>query len=142
MELHIVTLSLVLVLGLSTLMMLIVIQVIVNYWTAIAVQFCHIIVFTLLMLEFSVKVIFSSAFYNYCSQSMKLDVHHIYSNFHTAPCTTGQLRLAAGNIANEGRVEICIGNVWGTVCDDSWSSNDATVVCRQLGYSTQGPTLG
>ena len=61
-----------------------------------------------------------------------------YFGFHTAPCTTGQLRLAGGNIPNEGRVEICMINVWGTVCDDSWSSNDATVVCRQLGYSTQG----
>ena len=56
----------------------------------------------------------------------------------TAPCTTGQLRLAGGSIPNEGRVEICMNNVWGTVCDDSLSSNDATVVCRQLGYSTQG----
>ena len=58
-----------------------------------------------------------------------------------APCKTG-LRLAGGNIPNEGRVEICMNNQWGTVCDDSWGSADATVVCRQLGYSTQGWSEG
>ena len=40
-----------------------------------------------------------------------------------------------GNNQYEGRVEVCINNQWGTICDNSWSSTDATTVCKQLGYA-------
>ena len=53
-------------------------------------------------------------------------------------CTYGQLRLVGSMASNEGRVEICINNEWGTVCDDHWESNEAMVVCSQLGFPAQG----
>ena len=52
-------------------------------------------------------------------------------------CTQGAIRLQGGN-ATQGRLEICIRNIWGTVCDDSFTPPDAQVVCRQLGFSTTG----
>jgi len=33
----------------------------------------------------------------------------------------------------EGRVEICINNAWGTICENAFSSQDAEVICRQIG---------
>ena len=54
-------------------------------------------------------------------------------------CTHGQVRLRDGSTPNQGRVEICMNGVWGTVCNRYWSSySNAEVVCRQLGYTTSG----
>ena len=56
-------------------------------------------------------------------------------------CEHGAVRLVDGLSHYEGRVEICINNQWGTVCDDYWEFSEAQVVCRQLGFSTAGEVL-
>lgn len=55
-----------------------------------------------------------------------------------ANCTDGQIRLRGGLTQREGRVEICIDRVWGTICGNRWDRYEAQVVCRQLGHSTLG----
>lgn len=52
----------------------------------------------------------------------------------------GKVRLSGGN-DTAGRVEICLDEKWGTVCDDDWGLKDAEVVCRQLGYKRASAAL-
>lgn len=53
-------------------------------------------------------------------------------------CRSGEVRLSN---SLRGRVEVCVNNTWGTICDDFWNNSDASVVCRQLGHSPYGMLL-
>ena len=56
-------------------------------------------------------------------------------------CSTGEIQLIGSNGKrqnNQGRVEVCINNAWGTVCEYLFDNLDADVVCSQLGIAPGG----
>ena len=59
-------------------------------------------------------------------------MQHYHSNI---GCIDGDVRLSSGQY---GRVEVCLGGSYGRICESEWSVLDASVVCRQIGYSPYG----
>ena len=67
-----------------------------------------------------------------CSKKKLADVPNAINTIHF---TDIPLRLQGpSRDYGVGRVEIFYKGQWGTVCNDHWDLNDATVACHQLGY--------
>ena len=63
-------------------------------------------------------------------------------------CSDGDVRLVGGSDEYEGRVEVCINQAWGTVCNGQyswrstyWGTADGRVVCRQLRHQELGKNV-
>ena len=74
---------------------------------------------------------------------------HLQCYTFAGTCEDGAVRLAGtemlgsgeglmAEVVIKGRVELCWNEMWGSVCDQSWTVEDATVVCRELGFSEGG----
>ena len=53
-------------------------------------------------------------------------------------CRDGDVRLVGGSVSNEGTVEICFNNLWGTVNEAGWGDDAASILCYQLGFEKEG----
>ena len=77
------------------------------------------------------------------------------TKLHSSPhnvdsCTDGNVKLLVAydvfdeadyghlDVIRKGRVLMCSGGVYEVVCGEAWDNDEATVVCRQLGFSQYG----
>ena len=61
-----------------------------------------------------------------------------YLTLEPGECLEGSVRLADGDINQEGRPEVCLGGVWGSVCGQGWDQTDAHTLCEQLNLGDGG----
>ena len=76
--------------------------------------------------------------------AVKIDIHvRVFMIILTlSVCHVDDIRLTGtGSSVSRGNVELCINNHFNAICGNVWSSNDAKVVCRQLGFNSSKFTL-
>ena len=95
-----------------------------------------------MMLEWFVKVMFGPIIH--IEPLQPILPPNIAVDTEAGNCSEGEVRLEDSIIdhvkaTEEGRLEICLNNAWGTVCNSSFSTPDARVACNSLiGFHREG----
>ena len=62
-------------------------------------------------------------------------LHYCLYTLNSTACSDGDIRLVSTtNNPLQGRLEACVNNNWGTVCEHGFGIPDANVACGQLGF--------
>ena len=102
------------------------------------------------------SLLFVQPVFEKCKNGIVMAIHRLQCLttilYIAADCRAGDIRLVDGQTEREGRVEMCkqyeihtpgdsevhFESVWGTVCDNQWSSVHTTTLCRYLGFAETG----
>lgn len=53
-------------------------------------------------------------------------------------CEDGSIKLSDTAVDSEGRLDLCVDGIWGSIHSDDFNRHDGRVACGQLGYSSDG----
>lgn len=89
----------------------------------------------------AVELLFRNAKVRHCTTLRFLKCFFDNSNIFAViqPCSSpNSVQLRPSGIDDSGRLEICSGGRWGSVCAIGISDTIASVICRQLSYADKG----
>ena len=64
------------------------------------------------------------------------------SFFKAVSCTNGSVILVGEKKTvgtTQGHPRVCVNNEYIDVCDELWGDDDASIICKQLGYECKKP---
>ena len=65
-------------------------------------------------------------------------ISYIFSYISSGSSSEPEVDIVGGSNVNEGRVEVNYNGTRGSICDESWTNEDAQVICRQLERPHEG----
>lgn len=76
-----------------------------------------------------------------CWHNTKYIESNLFSDLPLTGCSDREVRLVARDSLASGQVEVCEDSTWGRACSSGWDQNEASVVCRQLGFTVAGRSV-